>query len=310
MHAFPRLVSPGVVMLAWLLACESAGEAPPVDTAFVTPTLPPDTAAIPTIATSAWDRSAGSVLAIPGSAPGEALMVFPELTDTTLTDTVLFASSRVEGLALDLFDRSGLVTADTVMRMPAHAWTAGCMDWPRATLRGAPLRWTVGFAAGRVTPVPLDSIEGMPAQDSSVLAAALAREASNLPDAHGSRFHGVPFLVRAAYRFRADDGSAVVIADLVRRLPLEANPQEEHTFLVAHRDSVNVPFRVVYHDRRSGSEEAFDAIELLGAVRMGSPPHPALVLARVGDETTAYTLLELVAPGRWQTRWTSVTTTC
>jgi hypothetical protein len=237
-------------------------------------------------------------------------MIFPELTDTTLTDTVLFRPTRVEGLALDLFDRAGLVTADTVMSMPAHIWTSGCLDWPRATLRGAPLRWTVGFAAGRVTPIPLDSIEGMPAQDSSVLAAALARAASNLEESPESRFRGLPFLVRTAYRFSADDNSTVVVADLVRRLTLEANPQEEHTLLVAERDSAGAPFRVVYHDRRSGSEEAFDAVELLGAVRLRAPERPALVLARVGDETTAYTLLELVAPGRWQRRWTSVTTSC
>ena len=237
-------------------------------------------------------------------------MIFPELTDTTLTDTVLFRPTRVEGLALDLFDRGGLITADTVMSMPAHVWTSGCLDWPRATLRGAPLRWTVGFAAGRVTPIPLDSIEGMPAQDSSVLAAALARAASNLEESPESRFRGLPFLVRTAYRFRADDSSTVIVADLVRRLTLEANPQEEHTLLVAERDSTGAPFRVAYHDRRSGSEEAFDAVELLGAVMLRAPERPALVLARVGDETTAYTLLEMVAPGRWQRRWTSVTTSC
>lgn len=310
MRLFFRRASPGLVMLASLGGCERAREAPPVDTALVTPTLPPDTAAIPTISTSAWERSAGSVLAIPGSTPGEALMIFPELTDTTLTDTVLFRPTRVEGLALDLFDRGGLVTADTVTSMPAHAWTSGCLDWPRATLRGAPLGWTVGFAAGRVTPIPLDSIEGLPAQDSSVLAAALARAASNLEESPESRFRGLPFLVRTAYRFHADDSSTVVVADLVRRLTLEANPQEEHTLLVVERDSAGAPFRVVYHDRRSGSEEAFDAIELLGAVMLRAPERPALVLARVGDETTAYTLLELVAPGHWQRRWTSVTTGC
>ncbi|MGI8844123.1 MAG: hypothetical protein ACR2HZ_10520 [Gemmatimonadaceae bacterium] len=310
MHLFLRRAWAGLVMLAWLTGCESARDVPPVDTSFVTPTLPPDTAAIPGISTSAWDRSAGSVLAIPGSTPGEALMIFPELTDTTLTDTVLFTPARVEGLALELFDRSGLVTADTVTSMPAHVWTSGCLDWPRATLRGAPLRWTVGFAAGRVTPIPLDSIEGMPAQDSSVLAAALARAASNLEERPDSRFRGLPFLVRTAHRFRTDDSSTVVVADLVRRLTLEANPQEEHTLLVVERNSADSPFRVVYHDRRSGSEEAFDAVDLLGAVRLGAPARPALVLARVGYDTTAYTLLELVAPGRWQRRWTSVTTSC
>lgn len=310
MRALVRHCGLGLVMLMALAACERTRETPRVDTTVVEPTLPPDTAALPVMPTSAWLRSAGPVLAVPGSSPGDAIIVFPGLTDTTLTDTVRFAPGRAEGLALDLFDRSGLVAQDTVARMPPHAWTEGCIDWPAASLRGAPLRWTVGFGRGRVEAIPLDSIEGMPAQDSSGLAATLARLASTLPDSAGSRFQGVPFRVHRAYRMDVGDGRRVVIADVVRRLALEANPQEEHTLMVAERDSAGAPLRVVYHDRRAGSEEAVEAVELLAAIRIGADAHPALVLVRVGYETTAYTLLERLGPDRWQTRWRSVTTGC
>lgn len=309
MRTVPRSIIV-LVMLAAAVGCERDREQAPIDTVAADPTLPPDTAVLPPVSTSAWDRSAGSILTVPGGGPGDALIIFPELTDTTLTDTTRFAPSRAEGIPLELFDRSGLTTSDTVAQMAAHEWTGGCTEWPSAALRGAPLRWTVGFAAGRVSPIPLDSIEGMSSQDSSALAATLARSASTLPETPEDRFRGLPFRVRSAYRFSTGDGTLIVVADLVRRLTVEASPLEEHTLLVAERDSAAAAPRVVYHDRRAGPEEKVEAIELLAAVELGRVPHPALVMARVGYETIAYTLLERLAPGRWRTRWTSVTTGC
>jgi hypothetical protein len=306
----PRRLLPLVlVMLVLVAACERARETPPPDTIATDPTLPPDTAAIPSVSTSAWLRAAGPVLAVPGGGPGDAVIVFPELTDTTISDTVRFESTRAEGLVLDLFDRSGRGTQDTVARMPPHEWTEGCIDWPSAALRGAPLRWTMGFAAGRVTAIPLDSIEGMPAQDSASLAATLARIASTMPDSGEVRFRGLPFRVRTAYRFHLADSTAVIVADLVRLVTVEANPREEHTLLIAERDSAAGELRIVYYDRRAGSEETLEAVELLGAVRLGADAHPALVLVHVGYETTAYALLERLG-GEWRQRWRSVTTGC
>jgi hypothetical protein len=91
---------------------------------------------------------------------------------------------------------------------------------------------------------------------------------------------------------------------------VEANPLEEHTLLIAERDSATAPLRVVHFDRRAGTEESVEAVELLAAVRLGPDAHPALVLVHVGYETTAYTLLERLGPARWRTRWRSVTTGC
>jgi hypothetical protein len=310
MRTLVRRWGVALVMVGSLAACEDTPETAVVETVASDPSLPPDTAAIPVAPTSAWLRSSGPVLVVPGGAPGDAHIVFPELTDTTLTDTVRFAPARAEGLVLDLFDRSGLVAQDTVARMAAHEWTEGCIDWPAAALRGAPLRWTVGFAAGRVAPIPMDSIEGMSAPDSSALAVTLARLASTLPDSAGSRFRGLPFRVRSAYRMPLEGGGRAVIADLVRRLTVEASPLEEHTLMIAEHDSAGAPLRMVYHDRRAGTEELLEAVELLSAVRIGADAHAALVLVHVGYETTAYTLLERLRPGQWRTRWRSVTTGC
>lgn len=304
-----RLLPLGFAILVLAGACERERQEPPVDSVASDPTLPPDTAAPPIVSTSAWLRSAGPVLAVPGGGPGDALIIFPDLTDTTLTDTTRFDPARAEGLALELFDRAGRVTRDTVATMLPHEWTEGCIDWPTAALRGAPFNWTVGFAAGRVTPIPLDSIEGMPAQDSASLAASLARIASTLPDSGEPRFRGLPFRVRSAYRFRLDDSTTVIVSDLVRLVTVEANPREEHTLLITERGSAGGDPRVVYHDRRAGSEETLEAVELLAAVRLGSDAHPALVMVHVGYETTAYALLERIG-GEWRRRWRSVTTGC
>lgn len=310
MRATPRRLPLGLAMLALVASCDGSREAPPSDSVVTDPMLPPDTAALPSVSTSAWLRTAGPVLVLPGGGPGDAVIVFPELTDTTISEPVRFAPGRTEGLVLDLFDRAGRVTQDTVARMPPHEWTEGCIDWPSAALRGAPLNWTMGFAAGRVTVIPLDSIEGMSSQDSASLAATLARLGSTGLDSGEARFRGLPFRVRSAYRFQLADSTIVVVADLVRLLTVEANPRQEHTLLIAERSAGGGELRVVHHDRRAGPEETLEAVELLGAVRLGADAHPALVLAHLGYETTAYALLERLDPGAWRRRWRSVTTGC
>lgn len=308
MRAPPAFLSAALLILL-AGACERTRDAAPTDTSGAAPMLPPDTAALPPVRASAWDRTAGALLVLSGPNPGDAIVLLPELTDSTLADTVRFDPSLADGVALDLFARSGFISTDTIATMAPHSWTTGCIDWPAAALRRARAGWTVGFPAGRVTALPLDSIEGMSRADSSALAASLARAGSNLPDDPSSRLRGLPFRVRAAWRFTRPDGGQAVVADLLRRLTLEASPMEEHTLLVAERDSAGHDWRVVYHDRRAGAEESVEAIEVLAGVRMADG-RPALVLARSGDETTRYMLLERIAPGRWAVRWQSVTTGC
>ena len=83
-----------LVMLAPLAACERERAAPPVDTTVATPTLPPDTAAIPSIPTSSWIRSAGPVLAVPGIR--EAVVA---RRDRTVAVSPIVAGSALKGPA-------------------------------------------------------------------------------------------------------------------------------------------------------------------------------------------------------------------
>ena len=62
--------------------------------------------------------------------------------------------------------------------------------------------WTAAFAVGRVTAIPLDSIEGLAPRDSARLATDLTRLASGLADDTSSTFRGLPFVVLRAWRTR------------------------------------------------------------------------------------------------------------
>jgi hypothetical protein len=248
-------------------------------------------------------------------------VVSPQDADSTRADSVRVDDSTLRGLTLELLSRSGAAGEARVVAVGGTEWThsrGACTEWPSARLRpvsgGAPpvnVNWTVAFAKGRVEPVPLDSIEALPRPDSARLAADVTRLASALPNDTARAFRGVPFSVRRAYRF-AIPGAAALAADVVRTLNLEASPLEQHTLLIAERDSGDTDgrYRTVYYERRAGAEEAVESTDVLAAVRFRAPPRLALVLVREGAETSAYALLERYAPGRWRVRWTSARTGC
>ena len=169
-----------------------------------------------------------------------------------------------------------------------------------------------GFVQQHVTSIGLDSLDGMSGVDSARLAADLTRLASALPDDTSKTFRGIPFSVRYAFRFQAASGVDAVVADLVRRLNQEASPLEQHTLLIAERIGAasDTPFRVAYHERTGGLEEAIETTDVLAALRLSSPPHVALVVLREGQDTSAFAMLERQADGSWRVRWTSVHTGC
>jgi hypothetical protein len=306
-------------LLALTAACERAREQPRVDTVTAVTLPPTDTATTPPLPTSAWDTTAGSVLLVRGDSPGDAQVVFPQYADSTLPDTVRLDPAPIRGATLDVFGRRGLLGRARITGAQAREWTGdGCFEWPAATMAPAAgdtaslPQWTVAFIGGRAQPIALDSIEALPRADSARLAVELTRLASALPTDAASPFRGLPFLVRSAYRFAPAPGVSAVAAEVMRKLNLEANPLEEHTLLVAERDSADAraSFRTVYSERTAGHEERVATTEILAAVSLGSPRRAALVLARAGDESLAYLLLERGGAGRWQVRWASVAAGC
>jgi hypothetical protein len=98
------------------------------------------------------------------------------------------------------------------------------------------------------------------------------------------------------------NGRPSIVTHLVRRLPQEAAPLEEHTFFVAEADSGTTSPRwtLAYHQRSEGSEETAEQYELLAVMR--GRTNTLLLIARHRDSQSTYEVLERAATG-WRSRW-------
>jgi hypothetical protein len=303
-----------LVALLVPVACDRRPASPPPDSAAVrgdSATQPgPGPAAV-----SPWRADAGPVLVVRDEASAaRATVVFPEYTDSTLTDTTTFATHRLAGAQADLFGRSGLVSPAAALG-PAAADVApvGCTAWPPASVAAdggqAPPPWTVAFLTGRARPMPLDSLAGMKTRDSARFAVDVARLANALPSDGDGDFHGLPYVVRAAYRFTPDSGTEALVAMVMRRVSREADPRVQHVLLVGER-SAGGKWALAFSERSTGAEETLELTEVLAAVQLGSPPRPTLVLARDYGDGMAYALLERVGVRDWRVRWSSAYAGC
>jgi hypothetical protein len=321
------LLATAVLVLAayGMAACGGDDETPPRtdSTTTATPVLPSST----TVASSSgWEAHNGPALFAPG-AEGALQVVLPTVTDSTFADSAAWRGAtlaRRDGAPaeVDLLARAGLVgtvrLAATGVPIPDAG--DGCIAWPGVRpAEGAPTQWLVGFARGIALPVPLDSIETLAPADSARLAADAARLASRIPNDTAVAFAGLPFFVRTAYRFRLDDGTTVLVADVTRRIGQEADPREQHVFLVAERaadaaataaDPAADPWRLGWFSRTSGPEDETEMRELLAVAQMGGARVPTLVLGVTYEEGSSYALVTRGADGAWRERWSSAYTGC
>ena len=312
--------------LATLLAaaaCERAAPPPEVDT--LGPALITPADSVPSAPTSGWIEAAGAAFLVPGASPPGAQVVFPALLETSggELDSASVQGRLAAGTRVTLLARSGVVgeavaTSDAAAAdAPAPAGEAGCTQWPTTRLAtddgaSAPAGWTIGFLAGLVEPLALDSLAGLSRADSARLAAAVTSLASALPNDTAAHFRGLPFAVRSARRFTPAPGVEAVVAELVRKVNQEARPLEEHILLVAERDSgaARRAWRPVYSERSIGADDEVVTSEVLAAARVRASGSPILVLYRDLYEGGRYAVLERVVPGRWRLRWTSIYTGC
>jgi hypothetical protein len=307
----------GILPLAMAVAaCERGAEPLPVDTVAVPLPAEEDTIVeVPPVVTTWPGAAAGTALFIAGQTPSRAIVVLPEVTD--LRGDARPDAGRVRSLTLDLFDRTGRVgqaRLETVSDEPA---LLDCPGWPQGLLTPigqstALPSWSVAFSEGRVQPLTLRPLDNMSRADSARLAADATRLAAALPTDTVSSFHGIPFYVRMAYRFSPVPGTEALVAEVVRRVPLEAAPLEEHTIIVGERPSGDrdARWRTVFHERVSGVETAVSTWEVLAAVTLDESGTPALVLDSVLFEGDVYMLLERGADGRWRIRWSSAYAGC
>ena len=305
------------VPVALALACErSAPPAARKDTV-VNTVPPPESTIVTKPEPSMWDSAAGPALFIAGATPQEAFVIAPPYTDTVAIDSTRFDSAQLKALRVDLFAGGLKVGTARVGASVGSSRTDSCRTWPSAHLEvtpgdtGSTPAWSVAFEIGRASPVPIDSIEGLPTPDSARLAADVARLSSALPGDTAAMFRGLPFVVKKAWRTKIPSGQVVLIAVVVRNVNQEANPRQERILLIAERDSTTgtARYRPVYSERKSGLEETLETADPIAIVLLGSERYPTIVVTRDAGNGLSYTFIQRLG-GQWQRRWASAYAGC
>jgi len=266
---------------------------------------------------SAWDDAgAGPVLIVDGGNETEAAIVLPHANDSTLGQGPPPDTASLHGAHLDLFSRGGPAGHAVLMPTTAGTLTGDCTAWPAARVESldqagaAPGPWAVALTAGHAVSLPLDSVQALAPADSARRAADVVRVAASLAGDTAAAFRALPFVVRRAGRGVLDDGTALIAAEIVRRVNEEATPREEHILLVIERDTVTGRSVAAYSERVSGPEDDVESSEFLAALHLSARRTPVLVVSRDYGDGGAYSLLERTAPGHWRVRWSSAYTGC
>lgn len=287
-----------ILVMAVAGGCERTARPPAIDTTHAA--SPPDTTSRAPAPQSAWDRRRfGTVLLIAGDDPTTALAVFPDSgADTSLA-----------GESATLVSRGG-DSEDARVQGRAESHGEACSGYPawRVSTSGGIAPWAFGLVGAHLRPIKLDSLAGLTRADSAQLTAQATRLASMLPTGGGEdRFEGLPFAVRALWRFPVPKGEAMV-SGLMRQVNQEAQPLEERTMLVAERDSGTTSWHTTYYERSRGADETVEARDVVAAAYVGGT-EPMLIVARDYSDAAAYSLIERTTNG-WRLVWTSPRVRC
>ena len=302
-----RMVHRPLVLCGALVAftrCDSAGDRNGrADT-----TLPPPVGAVESLPSGApvgrWESSAGIVLLVRDDSL--ARVIYP--TVKQLDSTAVLDEDMVRGFIADAVSADGAAGSARIRGFATL--DEECAVWPVVTLASDSLRsWTVAFQRGAAIPIALQLIESLAPADSARLAAQLTRLAASLPNDTSRAFHGLPFTIRGAHRM-AEDASESVVAEIVRRLNVEANPREETLLLIAERDRPAGEWRVVYSERASGSELDVQRATALAAVKLAPGGRPTLVIERTGADWITYAFIQRQPDGAWRETWESAYSGC
>jgi len=303
---FRLVVASATIAFGW--GCRNDKPPARIDTSFTAVPGHLDSTSAPANS-NGWDAAAGPVLLVAGPSPDEALVFLGAGGGASAP----LDTGAVDQATATLFGRDTSRFTAT-LELPAGNDNAECRVWPLRNLRarGVAGAWSVGFVSPSVIPIPLDSVDALPARDSMALAAEASRLASTVTSNTSPAFQGLRFTAHDVRRFEVAPGVHALAAHLIRRVNQEADPQEEQTLLIAERDSGAAPdrYQLAYAERSFGKEEQVSTSELVAAVRFGSNGPPTLVVARDGENGLAYALLERTGPRQWRVRWTSELAKC
>lgn len=238
--------------------------------------------------TGSWAAELGDVLLVPSDTDNTAIVVYPDAPDAAL----------LSAARLTLLTAGGEPALTAVSVLGTDTLVCGTAPVVRLS-DGAFGTWAIGVA-GNAGVIRTDSVEAMVAADSARLVASLARLASAATGSAKTRYTGLPFTVEGARRFTVGQ-TRVVAAHLVRRLPQEASPLEEHMLVIAERPLTSDTLRLTFSRRSEGTEETAEHFEVLSAVAGRNATF--LLLARDTVSGTLYEILERDASGVWRVRW-------
>ena len=273
------------VLMSAAMACDKPPPPPAADSP--APDDPaPETPAVSW--TGAWAPALGALLVVPSDTDNTAIVVYPDNPSAEQLETARL--QLVSGVGEPALSNVSVSGSDSLQ----------CGGAPVVRLSGGSFgSWVVGLPDASSV-VRSDSIPMLASADSARLVANLARMASALTAAERTRFKGLPFTVIDARRFTFK-GTRIVAAHLVRRLPQEASPLEEHTFVIAERPLSRDSLVLRYSQRSDGTEETADHFEVLTAV--ASDSGLLLLLARDDVTGTQYQILQRSETGAWRVRW-------
>jgi hypothetical protein len=236
-----------------------------------------------------WASELGPVLIVPSDTEQTGVVLFPGTPSPRL----------IASAPLTLVSPTGDVARANASLVVSDSQVCG--EAPTIRIGEATAAWSVGLRLRSAVTLKMDSIQALPSSDSARLVADLARLASTVTASQESRFSGLPFVVLSAHQFDVT-GTRTVVAHLVRRLPQEASPLEEHTFVLGERPArpAGDAYVLRFEQRSEGTEETADHYEVLAAVRAGEITF--LVLSREQEARTVYEILERGKIG-WRVRW-------
>lgn len=258
-----------------------------------------------------WLSASGRYLLVDAGAPGTAFFVFPELTVDSTIAHAQFALSRDALTEYELWASDG---SSSVARLTSvvQARQPGCERWPVGRLESSMggRTWSIGLQVGRARGIAYNTIEQMSPRDSMNVVVDLARLASQAPNDTSVTLRGLPYVVRAAYRATLSDSAALLVGEVVRRVNIEANPQEERTTVIGERaSSERGPYTLAYSERLHGDEEDVPTTELIGLVQLNDGTIVAFGARDYSDGGT-YLMFARQKSTTWRMRWQSAYAGC
>lgn len=260
----------------------------------------PSTAASGTVSPAIlqWDGELGSFVATPSIERGSPLLFSRDQSATPSLDVELFSHDE----------------RTTRATMQAGALTRGCER--TAVLSTAPGEalpvWSLALAPGMAAPIAIDAVGELSPRDSAELIVRVNRLVSAIPEDSASNvFHGLPIVVRDAWRLTLPDSTPVVVAIAVRSLNTESNPRGQLFTIIIEPDPPGGPgaWRTAWSRSDAGPEDRLEGADLLAAISLRSG-RPVLVLQRESDAGQQIDFVDRPAPGAWRLRWSTMTRTC